>query len=595
MNNEKNEKKKILTLADLYNFYSNKNENCIFNSAETGYKLAVQVPAQFEINKEQNDNSLLFCLVKLMHSGENRNHSSVTDDALVKASKTLAYKPILANFVEYTDPNTNEVLTDFTSHDMEITEDGTVYYEHQIGCFTADEPYFEIEEETGHNFLYGYCAIPREYTAACSVIERKNGTKISVELEINEMQYSAKDKVLELTDINILGATCLGKNPDTLKDIEEGMKNARLDIADFKLENNSTFSKNNIDTTLNTKLIETLEKLNTTLSNFNINHAVAEETFEEGGNTKVNNEKFLELLEKYNKTEDDIDFEVEGLSDEELESKFEEKFGKSTSAEGEEEPKEPEEPKDPESQEGNPEEDPKEPENDPDADPENDPEEPEENLKDNNACGTKKKKKRCSRTYEFELSHDDIRYALYNLLAPYEEADNDYYWIVSVFDDYFVYQGYNGNYFGQKYSVEDDNVAFDGERYELYPEFLTKSEKTELENMRSNYSSISDQLAKYQDAETKAQKEEILADKAYSRFMEDDAFKAIVENADSLSVEELRTKCELTFAKLVKEHGNFAMKEEPETKRKNKIGINTNFEASTDSEPYGDYFKSLEV
>ena len=37
--------------------------------------------------------------------------------------------------------------------------------------------------------------------------------------------------------------------------------------------------------------------------------------------------KFEELLEKYNKTENDIEFEVEGLSDEEMERKFEDVFG----------------------------------------------------------------------------------------------------------------------------------------------------------------------------------------------------------------------------------------------------------------------------
>ena len=55
-----------------------------------------------------------------MHSGENRNHSNVTDEALTKAAKGLAYKPILANFMEYTDEETGETLKDFTSHDMII-------------------------------------------------------------------------------------------------------------------------------------------------------------------------------------------------------------------------------------------------------------------------------------------------------------------------------------------------------------------------------------------------------------------------------------------------------------------------------------------
>ena len=99
----------------------------------------------------------------------------------------------------------------------------------------------------------------------------------------------------------------------------------------------------------------------------------------------------------------------------------------------------------------------------------------------------------------FELSHDDIRYALYSLLASYEEADNDWYWIISVYDTYFVYQGCAGNYFGQKYKNENNNIAFDGERYELFAEFVTESEKAELESMRSNYSSILTELNSYKE------------------------------------------------------------------------------------------------
>jgi len=323
-------KRKIYSLEDLYNLISKDKANYSFNSERTGYQLAVQVPAQFEVMKENNDDSLLFCKVKLMHSGENRNHSSVTDNALIKASKTLAYKPVLANFMEYTDEQSGETLKDFTSHDMELDDDNNiVYIEKQVGCFTSDDAFLEVEEETGHNFLYGYCAIPRDYTAAASIIERKGGTKISVELGINEMQYNASLNVLELTDVTITGATLLGKNSVTLNNVEEGMKNARVDLLDFSEENNSLFSSISEDE--HSKLIETLDNLNKTLSSLNINSKTnpTVEKFEKGGNTEINMTKFEELLKKYNKTVEDITFEYEGLSDEDLEKVFSTTFGES--------------------------------------------------------------------------------------------------------------------------------------------------------------------------------------------------------------------------------------------------------------------------
>ena len=70
-----------------------------------------------------------------------------------------------------------------------------------------------------------------------------------------------------------------------------------------------------------------LEQLNTkidNLSNFTI-QGNAQSKLEEGGNDAVT--KFEELLSKYGKTVEDITFDYENLSDEELEAKFEEIFG----------------------------------------------------------------------------------------------------------------------------------------------------------------------------------------------------------------------------------------------------------------------------
>ena len=62
------------------------------------------------------------------------------------AMPTLKYKPILCNFTDTEDGK------DFTSHDMEIDADGNInYIERQVGCFTADEPYLEYDEEKLNN------------------------------------------------------------------------------------------------------------------------------------------------------------------------------------------------------------------------------------------------------------------------------------------------------------------------------------------------------------------------------------------------------------------------------------------------------------
>ena len=575
-------KKKLLTLDDLYSFYLEQNKTCRFSSEESGYQLSVQVPAYFEVSDEEDD-TLLFCTVKLMHSGENRNHSNVTDEALTKAAKGLAYKPILANFMEYTDEETGETLKDFTSHDMVINDDGTAtYLEKQVGCFTADEPYFEVEEETGHNFLYGICAIPREYTDTCSIIERKNGTKISVELAVNSMEFDASKKVLNLTDVVILGATLLGKDPKTLKDVGEGMKNARLDIADFSTKNNSIFAdyKNQM-----IELQERLEKLETACFNKDQNNG-QNNNAEEGGNNK-DMDKFNELLSKYGKTAEDIDFEYEGLTDEELEAKFEEVFG-----------------------EKKPEEDDNSDDNGSDGEPSDEGEgssdtedDTDTGVKEDNACGggsgsTKKKKKNAEEPVEdmvrtFTVSHEDIRYALYNLLDTVSMDDNDWYCITSVFDDYFVYESWNGGkIFGQKYTKENDNVAFDGDRYELFREYITADEKAQLDDMRSNYSSIVEELNTYKFAEIYADKMTVFEDEAYADYLETDEFKALMsdESVNQYSKEELAEKADATLGKLVKKNRAFSYSENNE-KKSNKVNFNLKPDVQKKSKAYGTLFK----
>ena len=575
-------KKKLLTLDDLYSFYLEQNKTCKFSSEESGYQLSVQVPAYFEVSDEEDD-TLLFCTVKLMHSGENRNHSNVTDEALTKAAKGLAYKPILANFMEYTDEETGETLKDFTSHDMVINDDGTAtYLEKQVGCFTADEPYFEVEEETGHNFLYGICAIPREYTDTCSIIERKNGTKISVELAVNSMEFDASKKVLNLTDVVILGATLLGKDPKTLKDVGEGMKNARLDIADFSTKNNSIFAdyKNQM-----IELQERLEKLETACFNKDQNNGQNNNS-EEGGNNK-DMDKFNELLSKYGKTAEDIDFEYEGLTDEELEAKFEEVFG-----------------------EKKPEEDDNSDDNGSDGEPSDEGEgssntedDTDTGVKEDNACGggsgsTKKKKKNAEEPVEdmvrtFTVSHEDIRYALYNLLDTVSMDDNDWYCITSVFDDYFVYESWNGGkIFGQKYTKENDNVAFDGDRYELFREYITADEKAQLDDMRSNYSSIVEELNTYKSAEVYADKMTVFDDEAYADYLETDEFKSLMsdESINQYSKEELAEKADATLGKLVKKNRAFSYSENNE-KKSNKVNFNLKPDVQKKSKAYGTLFK----
>lgn len=549
--------KKLLTIDDLVKFCQD-NKFYNFNAKTSGYQLAIQVPSTFEVDNNK-DNTLLFCKVKLYHIGENRNHSSVTRDAAEKSLSTIAYKPLLANFCEI------DGVKDFTSHDMTINEDGSVnYVERQIGCFTSDTPEIKHDEETDKDFVYARVAIPRDYTDACEIIERKNGTKVSVELLVNEMSYSVEDKVLQLDDIVVSGATCLGRNPETGEFVEEGMRGARLDIESFSNTNNSIVNSFSID--VDTKLVEILGKLDNTLSNFNKNNNT-----EKGVRSEMSH--FEELLEKYGFNESELDFDYENMSDDELDVAFEEfknkKYadddgdaGSDTGDAGDTEGTDPgadtgdgTEPTDPE---------PSEPSEDDDE-----------------------TKKKFVKIFKVEISHGEIQNALYNLLGQYDESDNDYYYIRDVFDSYFIMQGWcSGKLYKQGYSVDGENVAFDGERTEVFELILTESEKLSIEKMRENYAELKKFKEDYEAAEQKAAKDAIFADEAYDSIRESDEFKTLVNDSKKYSVEEIQNKCDLLFAASVKK-AQFAAKD----KKSHSLGFNFSKKEDKKASAYGNLFK----
>ena len=541
--------KKLLTLEDLVKFCKEQNFSN-FSSKDTGYQLSVQVPANFEVdNNVYQDNTLLFGKVKVFHIGPNRNGSSVTKNAAEKALSTIAYKPLLANFCEV------DGVKDFTSHDMELNDDGSIIYvEHQIGCFTADAPVIQYDETTEKEFVFAKVAIPREYTDACDIIERKNGTKVSVELLVNEMNYSAKDDILELTDIIVQGCTCLGTNPETGDSVEEGMQGARLDIVDFSVDNNSIVDKSNNE--LNSKMLEILEKLNDTISNFNIQNFN-----QEGGENAMN--KLDTLLEEYGLDESELEFETEGMSDEDLEAKFIEVYGDAEEFKKKR--------KCTESDDNT------------------------EDDEDFAGCG--KKKKRCTvnteaNTVEFELSHDDIRMALYGLLESTWD-ENSYAWLCEVYDSYFIYQKetysedrYEYKYYKQSYSKNDDNVELSGDPVEVFSTFVTESEKTALDMIRSQYEELKAFKENVEKQELKVQKDAILESAEYAEIKDSEEFKALVADAEKYSVDELKVKADLIFAAAMKKKFSFEVKPE-----KKSVGINFNAKPNKKS-AYGNLFNN---
>ncbi len=572
---------KILTLDNLYQFFVKQNKSVNFSSKEKGNPIVVSTPANFEVS-DNDMPGMLKLKFKVCHTETNRNGSHISEQNMKTAMPTLKYRPVLAYIHQLSDGT-----YDFYAHNMEIEEDENGeekinYIEKQVGCFTADDPYLEYDEEKDKTYVNAYAVIPEEYTEAANIIRRKNGTKVSCELVIDELSYNAKEKYLDLTSFYFGGCTLLGCDENG-NEIGEGMLGARADITDFCHEK-PVFNYQE-------KLVEILGRLDNTLSNFNKNNT------KEGVRKEMNH--FEELLEKYGFTAEELDFDYANMSNEELDVAFEEFKNKkyaddegdagSDTGDGSEtdpgasdgegtgstgtEPTDPQ-PADPE---------PTEDEDSEDGDDSSDDDE------------SKKKFDNFVKTFKIEISHEDIKYALYNLLGEYEENDNEWYGIYSVYDDYFVMQGWcSGKFYKQGYSIDGDNVSLDGERTELFQMLLTESEKIAVDKLRDNYAELEakyNELKTFKDnydtAEIIAKKDEIFANEIYDGIRESDEFKTLVNDAEKYSVKEIQDKCDLLFAANEKKI-KFAAKD----KKSHSISFNFNKKEDKKVSAYGNLFKN---
>lgn len=472
--------REILTLDDLYQFFVNQNETIDFSIKESGKPIVVTTNGYFA-SEEDETPGMLKLKLKVCHTDTNRNGSHISKENMEKAMPTLKYRPILAYIHELKDGT-----MDFYAHNMEIVEneDGESeinYLEKQVGCFTADDPWLEYDKEMDKTYVMAYGVIPEGYTEAADIIRRKNGTKVSCELVINELSYNAKEKYLDLTDFYFGGTTLLGSDEDG-NEIGEGMLGSRADITDFCYKK-PVF-------TYQEKLIETLEKLNVTLSSFNKSNS------EEGGDEDMDNVEEVVL-------ENEVEATVEVVAEEvvvvEEETVAEEAVVEEASTS------------------------------------EDDDDEHEEE-----SVGEK-----FTKIFTVELSHDDIRWALYNLIAQYDEEDNDYYSIRSVYDNYFIMCGWcNNKLYKVGYTVDGENVSLDGERQEVFELIVTESEKIAIEKMREDYASLVQFKADTEAAQIQAKKDAIFADEKYVSVVDTKAFQKLMTNSKDYSVEECMQKAD---------------------------------------------------
>ena len=527
--------RKFYTIDDLY-IFCKENNYTSFNAAERGAPLVVQSLGVFEATNNLSD-GLMAVTLKSCHTGKNRNGSGISDNTMELYKDSFKGRPILGAIYK-TDTGEYE----FRSHDMEFveTDDGVEinYIEQPVGVISQTAtPYLEFDEKNQKNYLIVEGTIFADYSKAAEILERRKTCKCSVEIAVEEMSYNCAEDYLSIDKFHFIGVTILGYEQDGVTEIQEGMAGSKITIDDFSEKRNSYFSVNYQD-----KLIEVLDKLNNTLSNFNIYHSE-----EEGGDEEMDNVENIVVEEAVEEVTEEVIVE-EAETTEETHSE-EETIVEETSTSEE------------------------------DDDNQDEPVEEEKFTKN----------------FAVELSHSDIQYALYNLIGQYDEEDGDWYYIRDVYDHYFYMQGWCTNkIYRLNYSVDGENVALVGDRQEMFELIVSESEKMAIEKMREDYAALEskyNELKSFKDqydaAQVKAEKDAIFASAEYDEIRESDEFKQLVSDAENYTVDELKVKTDLLFAASMKKKFNFET--QPEKKQRT-VGVNFNEKPNKKKQAYGGLF-----
>lgn len=525
-------KRKIMSVDELYSFCL-KNNFAHFSSDESGKELMVRMNGNFEKENENEDKhkeGLTPFISRAFHDHVNLNMSEISEESFNENVPSANFRPILAHITT----NSDDEL-DFGSHDYYITSDKdgndkVVYEEQPIGVIDGNKTSIEYDEKAKVNraILHGY--LYDEYCQdAIDILNRRGTVDCSIELNIRELSFNAKNGTLVLDDFYVSGLTLLSK------DVNPGMAGSNFKIEDFAVD------KNAIETFSNDKLVETLEKLTSILESFEIKEKTTK------GGTELKKENFEEeVTENEEVTETEESEEEVTTPEEESEETVEESSEEDTKTtepveDGQEEPEQAVE------------------------------EETEDTTTEESEAESFSKDELFNKL--FDISFEDIRYAL-NALCSIYRNDSEWCYVSQVYDEYFIMQDWDSDkYYEQSYTREDDNIALTGERTEMFAMLLTESEKISIEEMRSNYAELKAFKEEIELNDLREKKKEILDSEKYEILAQKDEegkfinkdYEKLVSEMDNYSLADLETEIKVLHSDYVSEHGNFALSE-PEKK-----------------------------
>ena len=478
-----------------------------------GSFVAVGLEGTLSFSQDTSKDGLVKTHLKAAHVGKNKNHSQITYSSMKKNLKSIKNRPILA-YIHQLEVD-GEQKNVFGWHAMHEGDNGEIIYDEiPVGHVPTDaKPELVYDADKDKEYIETDAYLYESYTKAPEILMDADGQcPVSVEIDVYDFSYDAKEKILNIDNFVFKGITILGYYEDGSV-VEPAMEGANISLLNF-----------NADKTA-----------------FEI-----DQNSTKGGKNEM--DLFEQLLQQYNVTVEDVTFDYENLTDEELKAKFEEMFGSK-----------PEE----ETPDSNFDDGDSEGSEDPDENDEEDSEQSNDTIVQDEAplSSIKKNNSVNENTIvysindkEFSVSLNDKIYALSVLVNDaYSENDNAYYNVVVYDKELVMVDCWNGTAYRQSYNERAGVFSLKGDRVPVHAIYVTDTEEQQLDDIRSKYSTMSEELAKYQKAEEDSRKEAIINSEDWEVISDSAEFAQIKEHISEYSADEIQNKCDallLSFAKI---------------------------------------------
>ena len=506
----------FITIDAFYDYLVKQGNSVKFSKDDFvgGSFVAVGLEGTLSFSQDTSKDGLVKTHLKAAHVGKNKNHSQITYSSMKKNLKSIKNRPILA-YIHQLEVD-GEQKNVFGWHAMHEGDNGEIVYDEiPVGHVPTDaKPELVYDADKDKEYIETDAYLYENYTKAPEILMDADGQcPVSVEIDVYDFSYDAKEKILNIDNFVFKGITILGYYEDG-STVEPAMEGANISLLNFDVDKKATFEIDQNST--------------------------------KGGKNEM--DLFEQLLQQYNVTVEDVTFDYENLTDEELKAKFEEMFGSK-----------PEE----ETPDSNFDDGDSEGSEDPDENDEEDSEQSNDTIVQDEAplSSIKKNNSVNENTIvysindkEFSVSLNDKIYALSVLVNDaYSENDNAYYNVVVYDKELVMVDCWNGTAYRQSYNERAGVFSLKGDRVPVHAIYVTDTEEQQLDDIRSKYSTMSEELAKYQKAEEDSRKEAIINSEDWEVISDSAEFAQIKEHISEYSADEIQNKCDallLSFAKI---------------------------------------------